>query len=119
MSNDFLRDAISSISVRIAEPAIRKLPVKATTIQSSKGLTEDYVFITHFDDRYFIKDEDKTNISDQDICNFVVALTRARKQVFLISSHPRSNPTFLRWIDQNRIEDVTPPIGEGEMEPGQ
>jgi len=71
-----LRDEIGAEPTQRADPAIRKLPIKATTIQSSKGLAEDYVFITHFDDLYFIKDKDKANISDHDICSFLVALTR-------------------------------------------
>jgi hypothetical protein len=50
----------------------------ALRLQSSKGPAAEYVFITHFDDQYFIKDKNKTNISDQDICNFLVAITRDR-----------------------------------------
>jgi len=44
-------------------------------------LAEDYVFITDFDDLYFIKDKDKANITDHDLCSFLVALTKARKRV--------------------------------------
>jgi superfamily I DNA/RNA helicase len=87
-------------------PAIRNIPIKATTIQSSKGLAADYVFITHFDDLYFIKEKDKTKVSDQDICNFLVAMTRARKKVFLISSDTKKEPTFLGWIKTERIEKI-------------
>ena len=86
---------------RTGNPAIRKIPIRATTIQSSKGLAEDYVFITHVDDRYLIRDG--TNVSDREICNFLVALTRARKKVFLISSQAKE-PTFLKWIAPERIE---------------
>jgi len=85
---------------------LRKIPVKATTIQSSEGLAEQYVFITYFDDRFLIQADDKTQISDQDICNFLVALTRAQKEVFLISSDVTKEPTFLKWIDDSRIERV-------------
>ena len=80
---------------------IRKIPIKSTTIQSSKGLSADYVFITHFDDRYFIKNNG--NISDKDIRNLLVALTRAKKKVFLISSNTTKRPTFLGWINADRI----------------
>jgi ATP-dependent DNA helicase UvrD/PcrA len=88
---------------RTGNPAIRKIPIQTTTIQSSKGLAEDYVFITHLDDRYLIRDG--TKMSDREICNFLVALTRARKRVFLISSNPKE-PTFLKWIARERIETV-------------
>jgi superfamily I DNA/RNA helicase len=73
-----------------------------TTVQSSKGLAADLVFIVHFDDQYFIRDKDKTKVSDQDVCNFLVALTRARKKIVLVSS-PKKDPIFLTWIDKSRV----------------
>ena len=103
IAKDILREEIISTAQRVGTPSIRKLPIKATTIQSSKGLAAEYVFITHFDDQYFIKNKDKKIISDQDICNFLVALTRAKKKVFLISSG-KKKPTFLKWIDAGRID---------------
>jgi hypothetical protein len=119
MATEFLCEEIGSEPMHSADAAVRKLPIKATTIQSSKGLAEDYVFITHFDDRYFIKDKDKAKTSDHDICSFLVALTRARKRVYLISSNPRSTPTFLNWISPDRIEDLTAPAALPEPEPPQ
>lgn len=108
MAKEFLKSEIDSRSPANSNPAIRKTPITATTIQSSKGLAADYVFITHFDDRYFIKDNDKGKIADQDICNFLVALTRARKKVFLISSDTNNTPVFLNWIEPERIQHITP-----------
>ena len=102
-----LKEEIEDDWQRGGNPSIRTIPVKATTIQSSKGLAADYVFVTHFDDRYVIKDRDKTKISDHDICSFLVALTRAKKKVFLVSSNPKIIPTFRTWIDGDRIEEVT------------
>ena len=90
-----------------SNPGIRKIDITATTIQRSKGLAADYVFITHFDDQFFIKAKDKNMVDDQDICNFLVALTRARKKVFLISSDKtKKKPVFFHWIDKNRIQIV-------------
>lgn len=106
IARNYLKDEINSNSVRIGNPGLRKIPIKATTIQSSKGLEADYVFITYFDDRYFIKNKDKKNIEDKEICNFLVALTRARRKVFLISSDDKKEPTFLKWIKNDRIEKV-------------
>lgn len=105
VSSKFVQKEINSSSQRFGVPAIRKIPIKATTIQSSKGLSADVVFITHFDDLYFIKDKNKKNISDQDICNFIVALTRTKKKVFLISSKSET-PTFYKWILKERIEFI-------------
>ena len=106
IAKNYLKDEINSNSIRIGNPGLRKIPIKATTIQSSKGLAADYVFITYFDDRYFIKNKDKKNIEDKEICNFLVALTRARRKVFLISSDDKKEPTFLKWIKNDRIEKV-------------
>jgi superfamily I DNA/RNA helicase len=86
---------------RGGKPAIRKIAIQSTTVQSSKGLAEDYVFITHFDDQYFLRNKGK--IGDRDICNFLVALTRARQKVFLISSQ-KKYPTFLKWIAADRLD---------------
>ena len=97
---DILAEELDLESHRSADPAVRKIPVKATTIQGSKGLSADYVFITHFDDQYLIKN--KRSPTDKEVCNFVVALTRARKKVFLISSK-KKEPTFLKWIKKERI----------------
>ena len=65
--------------------------------------TYKFIPLKNFDDQYFIKDRDKNNIEDRDICNFLVPLTRAKKKVFLISSC-RKDPTFLKWIENGRID---------------
>ncbi len=101
-----LKEEIDTNSDWGGNPGLNKIPIKATTIQSSKGLSAEYVFITNFDDQYFIKNKDKTIISDQDVCNFLVALTRARKKVVLISTAPGKTPTFLTWIGQDIIQIV-------------
>jgi superfamily I DNA/RNA helicase len=98
MGRDYLKEELRSGMID-SNAGIRKIPITATTIQSSKGLAADYVFITHFDDQYIIKNKDKSQITDQDICNFLVALTRARKKVFLLSSDTAKRPVFLNWID--------------------
>jgi ATP-dependent DNA helicase UvrD/PcrA len=98
-----VKEKLSHDARRIGNPATRRIPIRTTTIQSSKGLAEDYVFITHFDDQYLIRDKDA--ISDREICNFLVALTRARKKVFLVSS-AKKRPTFLKWISADRVEGI-------------
>jgi len=86
-------------------PEIRKIPIKATTIQSAKGLAADLVFITHFDDQYFIQNTDKKTLSNQDICNFLVSITRAKKSLFLLSTN-ETNPVFLDWISKKKINFI-------------
>lgn len=102
---ELMKNAVETVDKSKYIPAISKINIKASTIQSSKGLSADLVFITHFDDRYFITDEDKSNISDKDICSFIVALSRARKQVYLISS-VKGNPIFKEWINPERIINI-------------
>jgi superfamily I DNA/RNA helicase len=104
-----LKERSSRESWRGGKPAIRRIPIQSTTIQSSKGLAEDYVFITHFDDQYFLRDKGK--VGDRDICSFLVALTRARQKVFLISSR-KNEPTFLNWISRERLDVAQEAGGE-------
>lgn len=106
MAMDLLRDQVPVAGKHLVDFGVRRVLITATTIPSAKGLAADYVFITHFDDRYFIKDHGKGGLKDQDICSFLVAITRARKQVFLVSSDRNRDPTFLQWIDAKRITGV-------------
>ena len=55
---DTIRDELLAGDVMLfsADRAIRQIPITLTTITSSKGLSADYVFITHFDDQHFIRD---------------------------------------------------------------
>ncbi len=98
-----LMEELNAVSGGVV-PAIKKIPIKATTIESSKGLSADYVFITHLDNQYFVKHKKKKmSMSDRDIFKFLVALTRAKSKVFLISSR-KEDPVFLQWIKKERIE---------------
>ena len=97
-----LKEEIDTTLLKNGNPALRNIPIKSTTIQSSKGLSADVVFITHFDERYFISNTDKKQISDRDFCNFLVSLTRTKKKVFLISTTGEPAP-FLNWIDPDKI----------------
>jgi hypothetical protein len=99
---DMLAEELDLESQGFGNPAVRKISIKATTIESSKGLSADYVFITHFDDQYFIRDRNKIP-TDKEICNFLVALTRAKRKVFLISSR-KAEPKFLGWIGKERLD---------------
>jgi len=101
----YLKNILDSNKLPTGIPEIRKIPVKATTIQSAKGLSADLVFITHFDNQYFIQNDDKKTVSDQDICNFLVSITRAKQKLYLVSSN-HLNPTFLDWISKTRIDFI-------------
>ena len=107
-SKAILKEKIDFTLSQSVGPAIRKIHIKATTIQSSKGLAGDLVFITHLDDLYFIKNEDKNQITDQEICNFLVALTRTKKKAYMISSNS-IDPIFLKWISGDKIDRIASP----------
>ncbi|KUO67471.1 MAG: hypothetical protein APF83_05240 [Lutibacter sp. BRH_c52] len=104
ISSDYLCEEFYALNPPSGKPALRNIPIKITTIQSSKGLAADVVFIANFDDRYFLKDG--STITDQDICNFLVALTRTKKKAFLISTIPKKAPSLLKWINRNKIEVI-------------
>lgn len=104
LATESIKSNILSHPHHVANPALRKIPIKVTTIQSSKGLAAEYVFITHFDDRYLINKAPK--VTDQDICNLLVAITRARTKLFLISTVTTKTPTFLDWISPACVETL-------------
>jgi superfamily I DNA/RNA helicase len=62
-ARETLRKRIEAAVPGGSDPATRNISIKITTIQSSKGLAEDYVFIADFDDRFFLEKEQKC--SDQ------------------------------------------------------
>ena len=103
LAREKLRKRIETAGSRGSDPTTRNISIKITTIPSSKGLAEDYVFIADFDDRYFL--EKNQQCSDQKIFDFLVALTRARRKIFLMSSGQKE-PKFLTWIAKERIEKV-------------
>lgn len=102
MVADTLRDELLADDVMSfnANRAIRQIPITLTTITRSKGLSADYVFITHFDDQHFVRD---SAVSDKDVYAFLVVLTRAKKKSFLVSSRYET-PLLLDWIDISKID---------------
>lgn len=81
---------------------LKEIPIAVTTISGSKGLAADYVFISHFDDNYFTKDGHPT---DDHIFSLVVALTRARKKAFLISTK-QQEPQLLSWLGGGTVNRI-------------
>jgi hypothetical protein len=102
LSREWLRDRLESDPVA-GVSGLRDLPIKVTTVPGAKGLSEDYVFIAHFDDRFFLEKGERA--TDQNICNLLVALTRARKKLCLISCQ-EGESKFLSWIAKGNIESI-------------
>lgn len=103
---ELAREQVYSLSQKIEHATtsgLHQIPIHITTITKSKGASYDYVFVAHFDDRYFLERDGK--LSDKKVCGFLVALTRARKKAHLVS-YPSREPTFLKWISPDRIDDA-------------
>jgi len=58
-----IKNQLESNGQKAGNAAIKKIPIKVTTIQSSKGLSGDFVFITHLDDQYYFESKDKSIIT--------------------------------------------------------
>ena len=86
--------------------------IKLTTFQRCKGLSGGFVFIVGLNDGTIPKKPGSP--TDNEICQFIVALTRARKKCYLISNKRFGgsgwlrHSTFIDWIDESRlsIEEV-------------
>lgn len=96
LGKDTIRDKIfKSGSNNDVHKATR---IKITHILKSKGLSYDYVFMVNFDDRYLLH---RGSINDERIHNFLVALTRSRKKIFVYTSK-QSEPTFVSWVGDDK-----------------
>ncbi|NQE44904.1 ATP-dependent DNA helicase Rep [ANME-1 cluster archaeon GoMg2] len=81
--------------------------IKLTTYHGSKGLSGGFVFIVGLNDETFPRTPESP--SDYEVCQFIVALTRARKKCYLISNKRfggsgwLSHSTFIDWIDDSKL----------------
>jgi superfamily I DNA/RNA helicase len=81
--------------------------IKLTTYHGSKGLSGGFVFIVGLNDETFPRTPGSP--SDNEVCQFVVALTRARKKCYLISNKRFGgsgwlrHSTFIDWIDDSKL----------------
>lgn len=81
--------------------------IKLTTYHGSKGLSGGFVFIVGLNDETFPRTPDSP--SDYEVCQFIVALTRARKKCYLISNKRFGkigglrHSTFIDWIDDSKL----------------
>ncbi|MCY3973573.1 MAG: UvrD-helicase domain-containing protein [Candidatus Dadabacteria bacterium] len=86
------------------------ISIKITTINGSKGLSANHVFIVGMNNANFPKDRE--NPTDNEICQFIVGITRTRKRCYLISNshfaHVRGiqQSDFISWIHSSRIQSI-------------
>jgi len=97
--------------------------IKITTINGSKGLSANYVFLVGMNNTNSVVVNgsrktlagfpfDKNNPSDNEICQLIVGLTRTRKKCYLISNarfgavYGIQKSVFLDWINSSRIDSI-------------
>lgn len=98
--------------------------IKITTINGSKGLSANYVFLVGMNNTcsILIREKRKTlvgfpfdrnNPTDNEICQFIVGITRTRKKCYLMSNfrfgeiYNIQKSVFLNWINSLRIDNIT------------
>ena len=91
------------------EPDFGKPTIKLTSFQSAKGLSAQYVFVVGLHDGDLPRNP--TKIDDIEVCKFLVALTRTRKQCYLLWTRrfagvPKSPSIFLSWIDRSKKQSL-------------
>lgn len=112
--NELLKAAMAwSEETGIAEPAEAEdasMPsIKLLSFEGSKGLSAQHVFIVGLQENELPRD--RANINDLEICKYIVALTRTRKQCQLLytwrfSGVAKRPSIFIRWIRPGRIAEV-------------
>lgn len=75
----------------------KKIIIKLTTYLGAKGLSANHVFVLGLENGIFPKDPN--NISDDEICQFIVLLTRARKSLRILSVDKRFSRKLKRRIN--------------------
>lgn len=89
-------------NVHLARP-LANLSITVCNILGAKGLSADVVFLIGFDQGKLPMGRDAEN---SEIYQFLVALTRARKRIYLINTMGRHVSQFLDSIDKNCIEKL-------------
>jgi hypothetical protein len=92
--------------------------IKLSSIMKSKGLQAGFVFIVGANNGELPQDPNK--ITDNEICQFIVALTRAKKKCYIIANrqsldmdkdtkkrYNRDMSEFINWIDNSRINKLS------------
>jgi superfamily I DNA/RNA helicase len=117
---DAYRDAIVAEAANYVAPEVKAPPeihydqarplVKLTSFEGSKGLSAQHVFIVGMHEGELPRHA--ANIDDLEICKFIVALTRTRKECHVLwttrfAGNPKRSSAFLNWLDGEACSDVT------------
>ena len=95
------REKIENFSFEEAESSgaspDKKIRIKLTTYLGAKGLSANHVFVLGLEDG--ILPENPYDISDDEVCQFIVLLTRSRKSLDLLISK-RFDKKVCRRVDR-------------------
>ena len=94
---------------QVAEPETTRPTIRLTSFEGSKGLSAQHVFIVGLHESEMPRNARR--IDDVEICKFLVALTRTRKQCHLLhtwrwSGQPKRPSIFLQWIEPGQLQQV-------------
>lgn len=96
------RDKINRISLDKTTPqedsSNKKIKIKLTTYLGAKGLSANHVFVLGLENDVF--PENPHSISDDEACQFIVLLTRARRSLSLLSVKSRFDVKLRRPVDK-------------------
>ncbi len=86
-----------------------KPTIRFTTFEGAKGLSAQHVFILGLQNGLLPRNTE--SITDIEVCKFLVAITRARKQCYVLSTNnfggKRTCPSeFLNWMGKDYIEYI-------------
>lgn len=105
-NHDPYKIALEKLKEDISKNAVpnkgfNNINIRITTLLGSKGLTSDYVFLVNFDDRFiFKKMRGVIKVTDENIRQFIVAITRAKKRLYIYSGENKQ-PTFISWLNKD------------------
>ncbi len=97
----------------------KTVSIKITTINGSKGLSANHVFLVGMNNTCSNGAKltgfpyDRNNPTDNEICQFIVGMTRTRKKCYLISNsrfgkvYNIQKSVFVDWINSSRIDSIT------------
>lgn len=95
------KEKIESVSFQETENSEdflgKKIKIKLTTYLGAKGLSANHVFVLGLENGIFPKDP--INISDDETCQFIVLLTRARRSLRILSVDKRFDKKLKQRTD--------------------
>jgi hypothetical protein len=100
--NKVLFQQLKSSSAYLARP-LSNLDITVCNILNSKGLGADIVFVVGFDQGRF---PTKATVNDSEVYQMLVAITRAKKRIYLINTVGKPISEFANCIDPSDLDVV-------------